>query len=88
MYNGQIECSACGFKGHIEIRGLTDEMPEFKLFRQRGHNAFTGYMHFRCPRCTTLLQVDPVEVLGAQTIRGIPEKEDYVLARRHINQGP
>ena len=76
MYNGQIECLVCGDKGHIEIRGLTDKLPEFELFRQLGHNAFTGYMHFRCPRCNALLQVDPVEVLGAETIRGFPEKEN------------
>jgi hypothetical protein len=76
MYNGQIECSVCGGKGHIEIRGLTDMMPAVARFRQVSHSAFTGYMHFRCPRCHTLLQVDPVEVLGAETIRGVPEREN------------
>lgn len=74
MSNGIIQCLACGDKGHIEIKGMVDKVPAFRIFRHLGHNAFTGHMHFLCPYCNTLLRVDPVEVLGKGTIRGVPEK--------------
>jgi hypothetical protein len=73
MSSGIIQCLACGNKGHIEIKGMMDKMPEFRIFRHLGHHAFTGHMHFLCPYCSTVLRVDPVEVLGEGTIRGVPE---------------
>lgn len=77
-----IQCLACGDKGHIEIKGMRDKMPESRIFRHLGHNAFTGYMHFLCPYCSTLLRVDPIEVLGEGGIRGVPENgipPDYIF---------
>ncbi len=88
MGSGIIQCLACEDKGYIEIKGMMDKIPEFRIFRHLGHDAFTGHMHFLCPYCNTVLRVDPVEVLGNGAIRGVPEKRnppDYSFKTRLLH---
>ncbi len=72
-----IQCLACLDKGHMEVRGLTDMVPEFRMFRPLGHNAATGHMLYICPHCSSLLRVDPVELLGKKTVMGFPEDRNF-----------
>lgn len=59
-----IVCLNCGSKGEIEVRGVNDTVSPARIFRHRGHNPFSGHMHFQCPACKIVLLVDPMAVLA------------------------
>ncbi len=59
-----IQCLYCGTEGEREVRGLNRGIAPARLFRHRGHNPFSGHMHYQCPACKIILLVDPMAVLA------------------------
>jgi hypothetical protein len=44
------------------------------LFQHLGHNPFSGDLHYRCPKYEIVLLVDPIAVLGGESLKGSPGK--------------
>ena len=65
-----IICLNCGIEGEIEVPGLSSTVLPSKIFRQRGHNPYSGDMHYQCPSCNIVLLINPMRVLGEGTIYG------------------
>ncbi len=72
MLSRKIKCCGCKNEGEIEIIGLSPEAEPGLLFRYLGHHEFTGDMYFRCPRCGSEVEVNPMETLGPGRINGVP----------------
>ena len=68
----EIQCASCGSKGEIE--GLDHRLGDrdIKIFRHLGHDPFSGHLHYRCPSCTMVLLVHPMDVLEGNFLRGNP----------------
>ena len=65
-----IKCINCNFVGTLENQGITfdgktGDMQISRGFKYKGHNPFSGNMHYQCSRCETIILVDPMDVLGA-----------------------
>ena len=63
MFRIDTRCMNCDFEGTIEIQGATYDTPASRLFRHRGHDPFSGHMHYQCPACDNILLADPMDVL-------------------------
>ncbi len=68
MLTRAIACLNCGNEGEIEVQGLVSNAEPSRTFRYRGHNPFSGHMHYQCPACEIILLVDPITVLGEDLI--------------------
>src|SRR3990172_10431227 len=68
MLTRAIACLNCGHEGEIEVDGLANDVEPSRIFRHCGHNPFSGHMHYQCPACEIILLVDPMSVLGRDTI--------------------
>ncbi len=68
MLTRAIACLNCGNAGEIEVQGLISNEEPSRIFRHRGHNPFSGHMHYQCPACEIVLLVDPLTVLGQDGI--------------------
>lgn len=62
-----ITCLRCGIPGQIEGMGRNGDPEKAQVFRYRGHNPFSGDIHYQCPACGTILPVDPATVLDSLT---------------------
>jgi len=65
-----IKCINCNFVGTLENQGITfdgktGDMPISRGFKYKGHNPFSGNLHYQCSPCETIILVDPMDVLGA-----------------------
>jgi len=65
-----IKCINCGYIGILENQGIlfdgkTDDMPNSRCFMYKGHNSFSGRLHYKCSMCETIILVDSMDVLGA-----------------------
>ncbi|PKN87714.1 MAG: hypothetical protein CVU51_05210 [Deltaproteobacteria bacterium HGW-Deltaproteobacteria-1] len=65
-----VKCIHCNYIGTLENQGIlfggkTDDMPIARCFKHKGHNPFSGNLHYECSRCKTIMLVDPMDVLGA-----------------------
>jgi len=65
-----IQCIHCNYTGVLENQGIliedkTGDMPISHGFKHKGHNPFSGNLHYECPLCETIILVDPMDVLGA-----------------------
>ncbi len=83
MPTQDIKCSNCGSKGKLEVLGLKGDVPVSAPFRHLGHDPFSGYMHYRCPACKAVIDVEPMEVLDKGIIVGLM----YKSADTAINAG-
>lgn len=72
MPTRDIVCISCGFTGVLDIHNEKDLTPNDRLFRHLGHDPYSGNLHYRCPACNTILLVDPVAVLGDESLKGFP----------------
>ncbi|MHB8137101.1 MAG: hypothetical protein ACYDGO_01765 [Smithellaceae bacterium] len=77
------KCIHCNCIGTLENHGIifnrkTDDMPIPGCFKYRGHNPFSGNLHYECSRCETIILIDPMDVLGAvgaEIITDVREKQ-------------
>lgn len=65
-----IQCVNCNFVGILENQGIlfdgkTGDRAISRCFKYKGHNPFSGILHYECSQCKTILLVDPMDVLGA-----------------------
>ena len=65
-----IKCIHCNYIGILENQGIafdgkTGDIPISRCFKYKGHNLFSGNLHYQCSRCETIILVDPMDVLGA-----------------------
>jgi hypothetical protein len=65
-----IKCVNCGYIGILENQGIlfdgkTDDMQNSRCFMYKGHNFFSGRLHYKCSLCEAIILVDPMDVLGA-----------------------
>ncbi|MEN6507798.1 MAG: hypothetical protein ABFD63_03260 [Smithella sp.] len=65
-----VKCIHCNYIGILENQGIlfdgkTEDMPISCCFKHKGHNPFSGNLHYECSRCKTMILVDPMDVLGA-----------------------
>jgi hypothetical protein len=65
-----VKCIHCNYIGTLENQGIlfdgkADDMPISRCFNYKGHNPFSGNLHYECSRCETIILVDPMDVLGA-----------------------
>ena len=57
-------CLYCNHEGVLDILGAPFEVPDSRIFKQIGHNPFSGHMHYQCPACEIVHLVDPMEIPG------------------------
>lgn len=65
-----IQCVHCNFVGILEHEGITfdgktGDRAISRGFKYKGHNPFSGNLHYECSWCETINLVDPMDVLGA-----------------------
>jgi len=65
-----IQCVYCNYIGILENQDIifdrrTENRPISRCFKYKGHNPFSGNLHYECSRCETIILVDPMDVLGA-----------------------
>jgi hypothetical protein len=77
MTTRDIQCCHCGLKGKLDVSGLEGDVPMPEPFRHLGHNPYSGYMHYLCPSCKAVIDVDPMSVLG----------EVMIIGRKHSSTG-
>ncbi|MDD5167775.1 MAG: hypothetical protein PHN75_03080 [Syntrophales bacterium] len=67
----EIECAHCGLQG--EIDGFYSDMNDREkiIFEHKGHDPFTGYLHYQCPACRRILLVHPMDVLEGKALIGV-----------------
>jgi hypothetical protein len=63
MMTRTIICQRCGTEGEIKGQGQKSDTPPAHIFRYRGHNPYSGDLHYQCPVCEIVLLVDPMSVL-------------------------
>ena len=80
MTTQKIKCRACDHSGEIEIEGLNHSVSDYLLFTYKGYDASTGDMHFCCPACGRELLVNPMEILGSESILGQPHVQIAIAA--------
>ncbi|MDQ5985765.1 MAG: hypothetical protein CSYNP_01482 [Syntrophus sp. SKADARSKE-3] len=76
MIAKEINCSYCGLTGNIDGHDLGVNIVQAKIFKHQGHNPFTGQLFYRCPSCLTTLQVNPMDVLKSEVLKGIPVQDE------------
>ena len=64
-----IKCIHCNYIGILEKQASffddkTGDMPISRVFKHKGHNPFSGNLHYECSQCKTIILVDPMDVLG------------------------
>jgi hypothetical protein len=64
-----IKCIHCNYIGILEKQASffddkACDMPISRVFKHKGHNPFTGNLHYECSQCKTTILVDPMDVLG------------------------
>lgn len=74
MPTRDVTCCNCGIKGKLDVLGLKGDVPVSVLFRHLGHNPFSGYMQYRCPACKSVIDVDPMDVLGEGVVASLTHK--------------
>ena len=62
-----VTCLRCGIPGQIEGTGRNGEPQTAPVFRYRGHDPFSGDIHYQCPACGIILPLDPVTILDSLT---------------------
>ena len=72
MPTRDIACMNCGYAGMLDIHRESDIVQRDSLFIHLGHNPFSGYLHYRCPKCEIVLLVDPMAALGEESLKGFP----------------
>lgn len=72
MVASDIQCAYCGLKGKIEDYGLRSTNRDARIFKHRGHNPFSGHLHYQCPSCSIILLVLPMDVLDGKSLTGVP----------------
>lgn len=78
----RIKCVHCNFIGILEHQDITFDgksahRPMSSGFKYKGHNPFSGNLHYECSRCETIILVDPMDVLGvvgSEIITDVREK--------------
>lgn len=71
----EINCVYCGLKGDVDVYDQDMNDLQAKVFKHQGHNPFTGQLYYKCPSCQTTLQVNPMDVLKGEVLKGIPVGE-------------
>jgi hypothetical protein len=76
MFRIDTRCMNCDFEGIIEIQGVTYDMPASRIFKHRGHNPFSGHIHYQyqCPACDHILFADLMDVLHDGFITDVRSK--------------
>ncbi len=77
-----VKCISCNYIGILENQGIlfddkTGDTPNSHYFKCKGHNPFSGNLHYKCTRCETIILADPMDVLravGAEIITDVREK--------------
>jgi hypothetical protein len=75
-----IKCVNCSFAGVIEDQGITyqdiiySNVPATIIFTHQGHNPFSGNLQYQCPQCKTMTLVDPLDVLGYESVTDVRQK--------------
>jgi len=72
MISKSIRCSCCGHKGPRGISVPFVEMASRDFFISQGHDPYSGTLYFRCPRCTAVVAVNPMEALECDVLSGHP----------------
>lgn len=75
MTSKEINCAYCSLKGYIDESDQDLNDLQRKVFKHQGHDPFTGQLYYGCPYCLTTLQVDPMDVLKGEVLKGIPVRE-------------
>ncbi len=75
MMSSDIQCAYCGLTGKIEGFELDPHTRGLNIFKQRGHNPFSGHLHYQCPSCSIILLVPPMDLLNGKSLTGLPHPE-------------
>ena len=71
MMSSDIQCAYCGLTGKTEGFGLESKTRGVNIFKQRGHNPFSGHLHYQCPSCAIILLVPPMDLLDGKSLTGL-----------------
>ena len=77
-----VKCIHCDYIGILDNQGIllddkTGDMMNYRCFKYKGHNPFSGNLYYQCSRCEATVLVDPMDVLkavGAEIIKDVREK--------------
>jgi hypothetical protein len=72
MISSDIQCAYCGLKGKIEGYASESDNHEVRVFKHRGHNPFSGHLHYQCPSCSIVQLVLPMDILEGKVLNGFP----------------
>jgi hypothetical protein len=75
MISSDIQCAYCGLRGKIEGAASPDDR-ETRIFKLRGHNPFSGHLHYQCPSCSIVQLVLPMDILAGKALNGFPDLAD------------
>jgi hypothetical protein len=72
MMAKDINCAYCSSTGYIDACDQDLNELQTKFFKHQGHDPFTGQLYYKCPYCLMTLQVDPMDVLKGEVLKGVP----------------
>ena len=81
MISSDIQCAYCGLKGKIEGYASESDDREVSIFKHRGHNPFSGHLHYQCPSCSIVQLVLPTDILEGKVLNGFhgpAEHSDFI----------
>ena len=81
---GDIKCTGCLYQGIISLPYQKPRSEENHIFEYLGYDWATGYIHFRCPACSSSLAVKPMSLLGSSIIWGFPVHDDGETGSRIV----
>lgn len=71
MMSGDIQCAYCGLTGKIEGFERESDSRHVNIFKHRGHNPFSGHLHYQCPSCSIVQLVLPMDLLDGKSLTGL-----------------
>jgi hypothetical protein len=69
MTSSDIQCAYCGLKGKMEDSEFQLNNRDVRIFKHRGHNPYSGHLHYQCPSCSIILLVLPMDVPDGKSLR-------------------
>jgi hypothetical protein len=72
MISSEIQCTYCGLQGRTEGYVPESDDSEVPIFKYRGHNPFSGHLHYQCPSCSIVELVLPMDILEGKALNGFP----------------
>lgn len=71
MFDLDIHCIHCDFRGIMDIPGAQLHVPVSMLFRRLGRNPYSGHLHYQCPACEIVHLINPEMVPDKKFVQAL-----------------